>query len=253
MVTSMSVKPYRIPSLVLAAAAASLVLTACSSGGTTHDQRAFGFDGAHLVIDDASSDLQVVPGNHAGVSVQRWLSGTAAKPGHSSWTLSGDTLRLSIDCSGLVFSCGSRFEVAVPPGVAIVVDSGSGTDTVSGLPGPVTINGASGEVHVNGVSGPLQVTTGSGDITATAIGSPAVRVTSGQGSADITFAVAPRSVTVKCAVGNAEVKVPTAGHQYHVLVSSGTGNARSAVPDDGQSGSVVRVSSGNGDAAVLAG
>lgn len=254
MVTSMSVKPHRILSLVLAAAAASLALTACGgSGGTTHGQRVFGFGGAHLVIDDSSSDLQVVPGNHSGVGVQRWLSGTAAKPGHSSWTLGGDTLRLSIDCSGLVFSCGSRFEVAVPPGVAVVVDSGSGTDVVSGLSGPVTINGASGDVHVNGVSGPLQVTTGSGDITATAIGSPAVRTTSNQGSSDITFAAAPRSVTVRCTVGNAEVKVPAAGHRYHVLVSSGTGNARSAVPDDGQSGSVVQVSSGNGNAAVLAG
>jgi hypothetical protein len=253
MVTSVSVKPYRILSLVLAAAAASLALTACGSGGTTHNQRVFGLDGTQLVIDDSSSDLQVVPGNHSGISVQRWLSGTAAKPGHSSWTLSGDTLRLSIDCSGLVLSCGSRFEVAVPPGVAVVVDSGSGTDVVSGLSGPVTINGASGDVHVNGVSGPLQVTTASGDITATAIGSPTVGTTSNQGSADITFAAAPRSVTVKCTVGNAEVKVPAAGHRYHVMVSSGTGNARSTVPNDGQSGNVVQVSSGNGDATVLAG
>jgi hypothetical protein len=251
-VASVSVRPHRIPALVLAAAAAALALAACaSSGSTTHDQRAFRFGGTRLVIDDSSSDLQVVPGNSPGIEVQRWLSGTAAKPGHSSWTLSGDTLRLRIDCSGLVFSCGSRFEVAVPPGVAVTVNSGSGTDTVSGLAGSVTINGGSGNVHVSGVSGPLQVSTGSGNITATAVRSSSVRMTANQGSADISFATAPRSVAVKCSTGNATVKVPTAGHRYHVLVSSGTGNAVSKVPDERQSGSVVQVSSGNGDATVL--
>ena len=203
------------------------------------------------MIDDSSSDLQVVPGNGPGIEVQRWLSGTAARPGHSSWTLTGGTLRLSIDCSGLVFSCGSRFEVAVPPGVAVTVNSGSGTDTVSGLPGPVTVNGNQGEVHVSGVSGPLRVSTGSGSITATAIRSPAVQMTTNQGSADVSFAAAPQSVTVRCSAGNATVRVPTAGHRYHVLVSSGTGNASSKVPDDRQAGGVVRVSSGNGDATVL--
>ncbi|MGE5292794.1 MAG: hypothetical protein ACM3ML_37520 [Micromonosporaceae bacterium] len=40
-------------------------------------------------------------------------------------------------------------------------------------------------------------------------------------------------------------------HRYYVLVSSGTGNALSKVTDDRQSGSVVQVSSGNGDATVL--
>ena len=252
MVTSVNVTLHRISPLVLAATAAALALSACaSSGSTAHDQRVFGFAGTQLVIEDSSSDLHVVPASGSGITVQRWLSGTAAKPGHSSWKLSGDTLQLGIDCSGLVFSCGSRFEVAVPPGVAVVVDSGSGTDTVSGLSAPVTINGSSGEVHVNGVSGQLQVSTSSGNITAATIGSTTVHATSNQGSADISFATAPRSVTVKCSVGNATVTLPTTRHRYHVLVSSGTGNARSKVPDDRQSTSVVQVSSGNGDATVL--
>lgn len=252
MVASVSVKPHRIPALVLAAAVAALALTACGSAGSTaHYQRAFSFGGTYLVIDDSSSDLQVMPGEGSGISVRPSLTGTAAKPGHSSWTLNGDTLQLTIDCSGLVFTCGSRFEVRVPPRVAVVVNSGSGTDTVAGLSGPVTINGASGEVHVKGVSGPLQVSTSSGSITATAIGSRTVRATSNQGSADISFTAAPRSVTVRCSTGKATVKVPAGGHRYHVLVSSGTGNAVSQVPDDRQSGSVVQVSSGNGDATAL--
>jgi hypothetical protein len=248
----MRMRPHRIPALVLVAAAASSALAACSSStSSAHDQRAFSFSGTRLIIDDSSSDLQLVPGNGPAVQAQRWLSGTAAKPSHSSWTLSGDTLRLGIDCSGLVFSCGSRFEVAVPPGVAVTVNSGSNTDTVSGLSAPVTVNGNQGGVNVSGVSGPLQVSTGSGSVIATAIRSSAVQVTTNQGSADISFTAAPRSVTVRSSTGNATVRVPTSGHQYHVLVSSGTGSASSKVPDDRRSSSVVQVSSGTHDATVL--
>ncbi|HUA29788.1 MAG TPA: DUF4097 family beta strand repeat-containing protein [Streptosporangiaceae bacterium] len=217
----MNLRRHRISALVLTAAAASLSLAACGSGGSAHDQRAFGTDGTRLVIDDTSS-----------------------------WTLQGDALRLGIDCSGLVFSCGSRFEVAVPPAMRVIVNSGSNAVTISGLSAPVTVNGNQGGVNVSSVSGPLRVSTGAGSVTATALLSSAVRVTTSEGDADISFAAAPRSVTVKCSAGNATVKVPTAGHRYHVVVSSGSGNALSKVPDS-LAGSVVRVSSDNGDATVL--
>lgn len=247
----MRVRSHRIPALVLTAAAMSLFLTACASSSSAHDQRAFSVGGTRLVIDDTSSGLRVVPGNSPDIQVQRWLSGTAANPGHSSWTLQGDTLRLGIDCSGLVFNCGSRFEVAVPPGMEITVNSGSNTVTLSSLSAPVTVNGSQGGVNISGMSGPLQVSTGSGSITATALRSSVVQVTTNQGNADISFAGAPRSVIVKCGAGNATVRVPTAGHRYHVLVSGGTGNASSKVPDDPQAGRVVQVSSGSHDATVL--
>jgi len=186
-----------------------------------------------------------VPGSGSGIGVQRWVSGTAAKPGHSSWTLHGDTLQLGINCTGLVIHCGSRFQVAVPPDVSVVVHSGSGNDTVSGLSGSVTIDGGSGNVQLSNTSGPLQISTGSGSITASAIRSATVRATSNQGSADISFAAAPQLADVRCSSGNATARVPTAGHRYHVVVSSGTGTAQSKVPDDRQSSSIVQVSSGN--------
>lgn len=227
-------------------------MAACSSSGSTvHDQRSFSVGGTRLVIDDSSSDLQVVPGDGSGIEVQRWLSGTAAKPGHSSWTLDGDTLRLGIDCAGLVFSCGSRFEVAVPPGMAVTVNSGTGNDTVSGLSGAVTVNGDQGTVDVSGLSGPLRISTGPGNVTGTVLRSPSAQVTVSTGATDISFTTAPQSVTVKSSAGNATVRVPPAGHRYRVLVSSGTGSASSKVPDDPQAGSVVQVSSGNGDTTVL--
>jgi len=238
----------------LAAAAlatlATLSVAGCGSTRTVSAQRSLLLGGNRLVIDVGSSDLRLVRGSGPGVSVRRWLSGTAAKPGHSSWTLAGDTLRLSIDCTGLVLSCGSRFQVALAPGMSVVVHSGSGAVSVDGLTGPVVIDGGSGSVQVTSTSGPLQISTGSGDITGSAIRSATVRTRSDQGSTDIGFATAPRLVEVSCGSGNATARVPVAGHRYQVQVSSGTGAARSRVPDDARSASIVRVTSGQGSAQV---
>lgn len=237
---------------VAVAAAATLSIVACSaSSSTTSGQTSFSFSGTHLVIDAPSSDLQVTETSGSGIQVQRFLSGTAATPGHASWQLNGDTLQLSIDCSGLVFSCGSRFQVAVPSGTSVVVQAGAHNVTVSGLSGSVDVEGGSGQVQLTGISGHLQVSTGSGSITAQAIRSPVVQVTSNQGAAEVDFVTAPQLVNVKCLVGNATVKIPVSGHQYRISVTSDTGTAKSQVPNDPQSSSVVQVASGNGSALVI--
>jgi hypothetical protein len=236
--------------LAMAALAALLSLSGCGSTSTVHGQESFSLRGTRLVIDVGSSDLRLVPGSTSGVQVQRWLSGTAAEPGHSSWTLAGGTLQLSIDCTGLVFHCGSRFQVAVPPGVSVVVNSGDNADTVSGLTGSVIVNGGSGQVQVSGTSGPLVISTSSGSISASAIRSPTVRATSDEGDVDISFAAAPRLVHVATTDGSATATVPAARHRYHVVVTSGTGRGQSTVPDDLQSSNLVQVTSSSGNAAV---
>ena len=139
----------------------------------------------------------------------------------------------------------------MPPGTAVTVSSGSNTVNVSGLSAPVTVNGNQGGVNVSGVSGPLQVTTGSGSITGTALRSAAVQVTTDQGSADISFAAAPRSVDRQMlnrerngqGAGN-RASLPRRGQQWHrqrLLEGARLPAGRR----------VVQVSSGNGDATAL--
>jgi phage tail sheath gpL-like len=219
--------------LALAAAAGLLSLSACGSSRTSHAEQVLGFHQARLVIDDPGADLRVVPGAGPGLRVQRWVSGTAAQPGHATWALAGDTLRLSVDCTGLVFHCGARFQVAVPARLPVVIDGGGGS------------------VQLRALSGPVQVSTAAGDITASALRSPTVRVTSSQGDADVGFAAAPRFVDISCTSGNATVRVPVTGHRYHVVVTPGTGSARTRVRDYRLSRSVVRVMTSNGSALVL--
>jgi len=206
----------RAAALAVTAAAGLLALAGCGSGPTIHAQQALFFRGRRLVIDDPGTGLRLVSGRGPGLRVQRWVSGTAARPGHATWTLSGDTLRLSVDCTGLVFHCGARFQVAVPAGLPLVVDGGSGTITAAGLR------------------------------------SPSVRVTSAEGSVDIGFSAAPRFVDIRCTDGSATARLPVTGAGYHVVVRSGTGSARSRVRDDRLSSRVVQVISSNNMAAVLA-
>lgn len=77
-------KLRRASALAAATVAALIGLAACGSPRTIHGQRDFSFHGTRLVINDDTSDLRLVSGSGPGVRVQRWLSGTAAKPGHAS-------------------------------------------------------------------------------------------------------------------------------------------------------------------------
>jgi hypothetical protein len=234
-------------------------LSSCTSAPAVHARKSFRLAGSRLVVDVGSSDLRLVAGTGTGtgtrtggsVAVQRWLSGTAAKPGHASWSLAGDTLRLSIDCTGLVFHCGSRFQVTVPPRVSVVIHGGDGDVTVSALAGRVVIDGGAGNVQLSRISGPLQVSTSSGSITASAIRSPVVQARSDQGSVEFGFAAAPELVGIASTDGNATARIPVAGHRYDVMVTGGAGASHARVPDDPGSSRTVRVASGSGHATVL--
>jgi hypothetical protein len=248
---TMNVKFSRTLAIAGAAAAALLVVSACSSSSSTHDEQSFNLNGNNLVIDAQSSELKLVPGSGSSVDVQRWLSGTAAKSGNASWSLSGDTLALTINCSGVVFSCGAQFQVAVPPNVSVDVRAGSNNVTVSNLKNSLEINGGSGSVSVSDTTGPLQISTGSGAVIATGVHSSTVRATTNQGSVSITFASAPQNVNVTSGSGNATVKVPTSGNAYHVVTSSGSGSRNLKVANDPRSSNVVRVTTNQGAVSIL--
>ncbi|MFD0856663.1 DUF4097 family beta strand repeat-containing protein [Actinomadura adrarensis] len=244
-------KFHRALTYAIAVIPTSLALSACADHETVSDQKSFPLGGNRLTIVVPSSNLEVVPGRGPGVQVRRWLGGTPAKPGNSSWSLDGDTLRLRINCSGLVLKCDSRFRVAVPPNVSLLVNSGDGRSTVSGFTRPVVIKSTNGRVNVRNVSGPLRIRTRTGRVTVSGVRSPSVHATSGDGDVTIRFATAPRLVDIKSGTGDLKAEVPVSGHTYRVSVSSGTGNARSDVPDNTGSTNTVKLSSRNGNATVL--
>jgi hypothetical protein len=210
------VKDLRLAGLVAVPILLGLTLSACDHGRSFHARKSFTLNGTSLVIDVNSSPVTLVSGGSGStISVQRWLSGVAAKPGHSSWTLTGDTLRLSINCTGLVLRCGSRFRVTVPPSLTVTVHSGSG------------------------------------NITGSALRLANVRATSNQGDITLDFASAPKLVDVTSSIGNVIAKVPTAGQTYRIVLVTGTGTRSSKLRNDPHSPHVVRLASDHGNTTVI--
>jgi hypothetical protein len=119
--------------------------------------------------------------------------------------------------------CSVSFAVQVPPGVAVTAAGGpmyiSGTSganldsaglpvSVTNIHGPLTVSTDGGPLQINGLSGPLHADTGGGQIVATRVTAATAVVTTGGGSAQLTFSAAPTSVTVRTGGGLAELAVP---------------------------------------------
>ena len=101
--------------------------------------------------------------------------------------------------------------------------------------GPLNATTSGGQLQVDGLTGPLTADTGSGPLNASGIASATARVSTGGGSAWISFTKAPQSVQVTTGSGDAVLVLP--GGPYAVSADvrrrARTG-VRAGQPDGGQ-------------------
>ncbi|WP_371652617.1 MULTISPECIES: DUF4097 family beta strand repeat-containing protein [unclassified Streptomyces] len=206
-----------------------------------------------IQVDAGSAELTVTPGVEGEVRIQERLSWSLRKPKVAKeWD--GDTLKLRPECDGRFavtsLGCSVELDLTVPAGVALKVNSGSGTVRVSGLTGPVDVDGGSGTVKLYGVRGPINASVGSGSFSGDAIGSTKAEVHSGSGHAELEFAAPPREVTASTGSGSVDLRLP-AGSRYRVEGTKGSG-ARDIEDSlrDPASDRRITVSSGSGAATV---
>ncbi|MFD9487885.1 DUF4097 family beta strand repeat-containing protein [Streptomyces sp. NPDC059991] len=206
-----------------------------------------------IQVDAGSAELTVTPGVDGEVRIQERLSWSLRKPKVAKeWD--GDTLRLRPECDGRFavtsLGCSVELDLTVPAGVALKVNSGSGTVRVSGLTGPVDVDGGSGSVKLYGVRGPINASVGSGSFSGAAIGSTVAEVHSGSGHAELEFVTPPREVTASAGSGSVDLFVPP-GSRYRVEGTKGSG-ARDIKDSlrDPASDRLITVSSGSGAATV---
>ncbi|MFC0848460.1 DUF4097 family beta strand repeat-containing protein [Streptomyces noboritoensis] len=204
-------------------------------------------------VDSGSAELTVVPGAEGEVRIQQRLSWSVRKPKVvKEWD--GDTLKLRPECDGTFaltsLGCSVQLDLTVPAGVALKVNSGSGTVRVSGLTGPVDVDGGSGSVKLYGVRGPIDASVGSGSFSGAAIGSTEAEVHSSSGHAELEFVTPPRRVTASTGSGSVDLRVP-AGSHYRVegTKGSGTRDIEDSLPDPA-SDRLIKVSSGSGTATL---
>jgi len=214
----------------------ALTLTAC---GTDLDLGKVGFGGEQAVqsydvtdeitalhANTGAGEIVINESDRTGVHVTETLHWRGDKPqdGHQ---VDAGTLTLRYRCH----DCSVDYEVEVPKGLDVKVDSGSGTITLRQLTGPVS------------------AATGSGDIEARGLAGRQVTATTGSGEVKLRFAAAPDNVHVETGSGEGAVWVPSGS--YNVTADPGSGEREVSVVQDPSSPRTVVVKTGSGDARVL--
>ncbi|SDR23400.1 hypothetical protein [Thermostaphylospora chromogena] len=205
---------------ITAAAAFVLLasLAACdASAETSQENRSFPFSGRSLTIDAHETKLTVVSGSGGEIEVERSLRGTAAKAGNATWSFEGDTLSLSVECTGIVVTCESEHRVRVPKNIEIRV-KGTGANTrLEGLSGPITASlSHDSSLRVVRPEGRLRLRNGGGNITVTQARSSEVHAeTAADGTISLSFAAAPRRVEAHAAE-SVNITLPSGSETYRV-------------------------------------
>jgi hypothetical protein len=172
----------------------------------------------------------------------------------------GGRLSLSYQVCANV-DCNVDFDVTVPTGVTVTVSTGGGAVAVSGtagatltssggpvratlIGGPLSVNTGGGSLALRGLSGPLRAETDGGPLTAQDLAAATATITTGGGSAMVSFATAPEKVSVSTEGGPAILAVP--GGPYNLTADSGGGPQSVRIATDPTALPSITISSGGG-------
>ncbi|MEU5885448.1 DUF4097 family beta strand repeat-containing protein [Streptomyces sp. NPDC047461] len=243
--------------MVLAAGAVALIagVSACgASAGDDKDpdQRSFALEGKTLTIDSDDSALEIVAAddNKAGrIEVTRWFQGTVAlgKDPKVTWSMTDDTLKLRMKCTGVVADCAAKHRIEVPRGVSVKVEDGDGSVRARGFEDALSIRTGDGSVHVTDSSGPLDLKTGDGSVRAD-VTSRDVRSQTGDGSVHLELGAVPDRVESRSGDGSVTIDVPEA--TYKVTTETGDGGVDVTVPRADSSSHVITARTGDGKVTV---
>jgi hypothetical protein len=127
-------------------------------------------------------------------------------------------------------------------------DTGGGPMTATGIDGPATISTEGGSLMVNGLTGPLQADSAGGPVVLRDLGSQTASISTGGGSGQVAFAVAPELVTLSTDGGPATLGVPSGSYALNADSDGGPESVRiSAEPSASRS---LTVTSGGGPLAI---
>jgi hypothetical protein len=185
-----------------------------------------------LEVSTATGRISVTGTDAATVSVTRSIYRGVDEPSETV-SHTGDLLHIDSQCTSSG-PCRIDYEVAVPRGVAVTVESASGDLTTIGLAGAQTVSSVSGNVSLQDVQGQQAVAEStSGDVEVRLL-SPPVRLEANSVSGDVT------------------VLVPGGG-PYRVVGGTVTGEAEIGVPTDPAAAATISVTTTSGDISVGAG
>ena len=215
-----------------------------------------------LVVQSYGGQVQVTSGQVNRVQVTETIGYDQGidSPPVVTQSVSGDRLSLSDPaCSNS--PCTVDFDVTVPPGVTVTVSTGGGPVAVSGfaganlasgggpvratlIRGPLTVDTGGGSLDVRGLSGPLRAETEGGPLVAQDLAAATATITTGGGSAMVSFATVPENVSVSTEGGPAVLAVP--GGPYRLNADSEGGPQSVGIATDPTALPSITITSGGG-------
>lgn len=129
------------------------------------------------------------------------------------------------------------YEIIVPVETAVVSKTGSGSQTIGDVRGPVDVSSGSGSLTLGNIGGDVEASAGSGSIT---VGSAGGRLQASTGSGSIRASGVAGSITTSSGSGSVEV-TQTAPGDVKIETGSGSvrvGGAQGALDVDTGSGSI---------------
>ncbi|GAA2383146.1 hypothetical protein Cme02nite_75830 [Catellatospora methionotrophica] len=203
-----------------------------------------------LEFDLAAGDITVSSQDATGVAVSRKLQWKTDKPKITE-EVSGQTLRISVDCPDDQENCAVHYTVKAPAGVAVIAKTTAGNVVLNDITGDLDVNTDAGNTTVKNAVGKLRVHTVSGDVNATGLKSTDVAVTTESGKQTIRFAAAPNLVEATAEAGDIEVAVPKADGGYQVKANTKDGTRTIDVTQDADSSRSISVTTTSGDVDVV--
>ncbi|MGI5282812.1 DUF4097 family beta strand repeat-containing protein [Nonomuraea polychroma] len=217
--------------------ASAVLLTGCGlgdiAGPTNQDTTSYEVTDkvTKLQLESHSGDTVVTETGGTAVRVVeklRWRGDDKPKPEHK---VEGGVLLVTYDCPSNWGSCSVDYEIEVPKGLAVDLDSGSGNITLRALTGDI-------DVHV-----------GSGDVDATDLAGKKVVAEAGSGNVELKYTTAPASAQLKAGSGDIVLNVPDG--PYDVRTDTGSGDETVSVKNDGSSPNKISLTAGSGNVSVL--
>ena len=210
--------------------------------------RALAIDGAsdvRLTSAPAGSPLQVRARVTAGLRT----------PGTDIRRRGDGTLELSASCPVLFGgSCDVDYEIAVPEGTEVRVDTGAGDVRAEGLSStvPIELESSAGDITVADLTAPeLRLSTSAGDVDGSDVRAPTVRAVSSAGDVSLSLRTAPERVDADSSAGDVELVLPD--ETYRIDASSSAGDVDDQqVRNDPSSPRIVRVRTSAGDIRIEA-
>ncbi|CAM5372121.1 hypothetical protein GCM10010329_15400 [Streptomyces spiroverticillatus] len=232
------------------AALVALAVTGCGSADASDapvEKKSFAFSGKALTISADNSLLTLVPADVKQIEVERQVDGWVmfGSGPDPVWELTGDTLKLKVECTGISAECSARHSVKIPRGTAVTVDNDNGRVEATGFTTDLKVKSDNGEIDLKNMSGKLDLESDNGWISGADISAKNVTAKSDNGEVKLAFTAVPDLVDGRSNNGAVRLTLPKAA--YQVDARSNNGHVRADVEKADNSTHVVKARSDNGE------